>query len=237
MDDVELVRFTREFTASIDELYGGGTSPEALQRVVGLVADSVRGCCWASISDARVVTVVATHPIAEAADAAQRRVQEGPCLSAAREKADFYRFDVEGDARWPRLSRVLREETPVRSALALPLRTTDAALNLFADRPSSFSDEDITRATVFSAHVSALLALHESRITTANLQVALDTSRTIGTALGVLMYAHRIGQDAAFDLLKEASQTLNRKLRLVAEDIVETGALPHRPVSRRRSQR
>jgi AmiR/NasT family two-component response regulator len=40
------------------------------------------------------------------------------------------------------------------------------------------------------------------------------------------MTHHRITQDAAFWLLRATSQTLQRKLRDVAERVVETGALP-----------
>jgi AmiR/NasT family two-component response regulator len=43
-----------------------------------------------------------------------------------------------------------------------------------------------------------------------------------------------MSQDEAFDLLRWASQHLNRKLRDVAADVIETGELPGRP-SRGRS--
>lgn len=60
----------------------------------------------------------------------------------------------------------------------------------------------------------------------ANLQVALASNRRIGTAIGILMAHRHITDAVAFELLREASQRLHRKLREVAEDVVLTGALP-----------
>lgn len=59
----------------------------------------------------------------------------------------------------------------------------------------------------------------------AMLRVALQNSRDIGTALGILMSQHKIGRDAAFELLRTASQHSNRKVRDLALEVVETGTL------------
>ena len=59
-----------------------------------------------------------------------------------------------------------------------------------------------------------------------NLQVALTTARRIGMALGILMAERKISGDAAFELLRMVSQNTHRKLRDVADEVVETGALP-----------
>jgi DNA-binding response OmpR family regulator len=56
-----------------------------------------------------------------------------------------------------------------------------------------------------------------------HLETALTTNRTIGMAVGVLMSAHRVTSDRAFDLLRIESNNTNRKLRDVAEDVVLTG--------------
>jgi AmiR/NasT family two-component response regulator len=56
----------------------------------------------------------------------------------------------------------------------------------------------------------------------AELQRALMSSRTIGTAIGILMAGRGIGQAEAFAVLQTASQHSNRKLRDLATDLVET---------------
>lgn len=57
----------------------------------------------------------------------------------------------------------------------------------------------------------------------ANLQEALRSSRMIGAAVGIVMAARRIDEQHAFTLLSKASQDTNRRLRLIAEDVVLTG--------------
>ena len=49
---------------------------------------------------------------------------------------------------------------------------------------------------------------------------AMESRAEIEQAKGVLMSIHRIDADAAFDLLRQQSQTTNRKLRDVAVDVV-----------------
>jgi AmiR/NasT family two-component response regulator len=57
------------------------------------------------------------------------------------------------------------------------------------------------------------------------LRIALQNSRDIGTALGILMNRHKITRDTAFDLLRSASQRSNRKVRDLAHEVIETGTL------------
>jgi AmiR/NasT family two-component response regulator len=59
----------------------------------------------------------------------------------------------------------------------------------------------------------------------ANLEMALITARRIGAAMGVLMARHRVTDAQAFDLLRQASQNKQRKLREIAEDVILTGTL------------
>ena len=57
------------------------------------------------------------------------------------------------------------------------------------------------------------------------LEAALVTCRRIGVAIGILMAAQKLPEDAAFNLLHEASQASHRKLRDIADDVVFTGTL------------
>lgn len=51
---------------------------------------------------------------------------------------------------------------------------------------------------------------------------ALKSSRTVGTAIGVLMASRQISEVDAFEILKVASQNSNRKLREIAAELVES---------------
>ncbi len=58
-----------------------------------------------------------------------------------------------------------------------------------------------------------------------NLEVALQASRTIGMAVGILMAQHKLTEGDAFALLVGASQHSGRKLRDISRDVVDTGDL------------
>ncbi|MFC7490888.1 MULTISPECIES: ANTAR domain-containing protein [unclassified Knoellia] len=60
----------------------------------------------------------------------------------------------------------------------------------------------------------------------AQLEIALGTARTIGMAVGITMTSHSVSDTEAFELLRKVSMDGNRRLRLVAEEVVLTGDAP-----------
>lgn len=100
-----------------------------------------------------------------------------------------------------------------------------------SDAEQASTDDDRRRLSA----VEARLDVHDELIAelqgeglisskhAAQLKEALQTARTIGAAIGVLMTLHRVSEVEAFALLRKASMDGNRKLRLVAEDVVLTG--------------
>jgi hypothetical protein len=65
------------------------------------------------------------------------------------------------------------------------------------------------------------LRLYEQSRLAADLQEALASRSTIDQALGVLMAQNRCTRDAAFAILRRASQHRNLKLREVAATVIE----------------
>ena len=65
-------------------------------------------------------------------------------------------------------------------------------------------------------------ALEELR----QLSGALERSRDIGAAIGILMVTHRVTRETAFKMLCLVSSHQNRKVHVVAGDVVTTGDLP-----------
>lgn len=236
MESDDVVQLSHEFAELGRELHGPGNDHEALQRMVQLAVKHLDPCAGASITEVRGGhghSLAASDPVAALADTLHYRLNEGPCLGSARLDTNYLLFDVATDTRWPRFSAALMEHTPYRSVLSLQLPAEDAAaLNLFANQPGAFTDTDIDTAAVLAAHISTLVALHEAEHHAAHLHTALHTSREIGAAIGVLMAHHKITEPAAFELLRTASQTLHRKLRDIAADVVETGTLPSHPEQR-----
>ena len=230
MDDDEVLELAAEFADLGAELHGDGDNRAALQRVVQLAVKHVPGCAWASVTvvqNGHGTTIASSDDIARSADRLQYDTGEGPCLSAAEDGCTYAMFDVHDDTRWPTFSSALASRTPVRSVLSFQLASKEsAALNLFADAAGAFDAESMVTGTIFAAHTSSAVALYEAEDRADNLQAALESSREIGAAIGVLMSYHRVTREVAFELLRSASQRLNRKLRDVAGEVVQTGTLP-----------
>ncbi len=75
--------------------------------------------------------------------------------------------------------------------------------------------------------VEVLERLDAADTEAAHLRRALEHSRDIGAAVGVLMAINKVGRSQAFDLLRRTSQHQNRKLYDLALDVISTGELPH----------
>jgi GAF domain-containing protein len=119
--------------------------------------------------------------------------------------------------------------TPIRAVLSVPLRmnnTTLGVLTLYSGRPGAFDTSEISRAMLVAEHAAIAVEAARTDDRAEHLEQALQHSRTIGAAIGILVERHRILPDEAFARLRETSQHHNRKLADVAADLVETGALP-----------
>jgi AmiR/NasT family two-component response regulator len=67
--------------------------------------------------------------------------------------------------------------------------------------------------------------LARARATIAHLQTALQSSRAIGTAVGILTERHKMTAEEAFQALVAVSQHVHRKLRDIAADLIFSGEL------------
>ena len=72
-------------------------------------------------------------------------------------------------------------------------------------------------------------AIDAAQTTVGQLRQALQTNRTTGTAVGIVMTRYELNPERAFKVLVRTSQQSNRKLHEVAADVVRTGALPEMP--------
>ncbi|WP_345201646.1 ANTAR domain-containing protein [Fodinibacter luteus] len=86
---------------------------------------------------------------------------------------------------------------------------------------------DMDRAMLAALQAEGMLDREQS----ANLHQALTSSRTIGAAVGIIMANRHISETQAFAILVRASQNTNCKLRLVADDIVNSGDVTDLPAA------
>lgn len=228
-----MVVLATEFADLAAAIQGDSGNAAALQRLVELAVKHIPGCVSASLTAIRHgkgVSLASSDAVAEAVDALQHELRQGPCMEAAADEANCLLFDVEHESRWPLFVARATRETPVRCVLAIRLTGPEqAALNLYALEPAAFDDDAIAAATLFAAQASGLVALSQAENQRQNLTIALQSSRQIGTAMGILMTHRKVTEEQAFTMLRTASQHLHRKLRDVAAVVAETGTLPEVP--------
>jgi GAF domain-containing protein len=214
-------------------LLAPGDWSTAAERIVSLAIGTMDSCDAAglcSVGDLRTPTAPTT--LMAQLDALQTQLAQGPCSEALGGLDSVYVPDLLDDHRWPLFSPEAAR-LGVRSALAYRLAVkgeTLGVLQLYAHLPSAFNAHERAQGLIFAAYAALALAQaraqesDESRIE--NLQNALASRDVIGQAQGILMERERITADQAFQLLRHSSQHLNRKLRTIAQDIVDTGTIP-----------
>ena len=195
-----------------------------LRKIVAVAVEEVDACESAGIElvEKRVIRpVAASSDVARQISAVQNEVGEGPCLSAIEEHETFRTDDLEQDDRWPKFSELARTETDVRSILGFRLfadEDTMGALNLYSSKPNAFDAGALAVGAILAAHAAVAMSWARERD---RMQMAIANRDIIGQAKGLLMARRNIDGDAAFELLRDASQRLNVKLHRVAEQVVE----------------
>ncbi len=221
-----------EFRALAERLAQTQDTQAALRRLVELAPEVLDGCDWAGLTQHSrregFVTPAASSPTTLDVDRVQYALREGPCVDAVRADGLYYSPDLSHETRWPAFSTRTLETTDVRSVLSLTVSPASprAALNLYGHEPQAFAEPDLDVATLFAAHAQILLQNIRATNHVTQLHQALKNSRLIGIAVGILMYAHRLSADEAFERLKASSQRLNRKLADIAAYVAETGQMP-----------
>jgi GAF domain-containing protein len=166
--------------------------------------------------------VAATHPHVVTLDDVQRRVQTGPCLTAAWENHTVRVDDLTTDERWPAYRARALELTPIRSVLAFQVFAGDhasGALNFFAEQPRAFTDDAVELGLIFATHTAiawGMLRRDEQ------FRSALGSRDDIGQAKGMLMERFDIDAVRAFELLKRLSQDTNTPLHQIAKRVTTT---------------
>ncbi len=99
------------------------------------------------------------------------------------------------------------------------------ALNLYAIEADAFDDEARELAAAFASYAAVAvhnMHLYEStRELAEHLDIAMRSRAVIEQAKGILMSQRRCNATQAFNLLAAASQRSNRRLRDIAQAIVD----------------
>src|SRR4029450_4789253 len=203
---------------------------DLLTRVATYAVQAIPGADGAGLTlleQDRADTMVATAPFVTEVDDIQYRLNQGPCISAAREGQTVVSGSLGGDSRWPRFGgRVAR--LGVHSVVSLPLITPDGvvgAMNVYAHDKNVFDDRAAELGQIFAA--PAAIAVHNAHVLAqtqrlANqLQSALELRGVIDRAVGIVMSRSGITEHEALQRLRSLSQHEHRKLAEVARQIVD----------------
>jgi ANTAR domain/GAF domain len=219
----ELVVALRRASRALVERRSIRDLEETLGLIVSAAVDTVPGVDAGSISITEHGQIETRHPTSEdirKLDVKQSELHEGPCIEAIEDPPDtgvVVACDFAGaDAEcWPRFAP-LAVEAGFRALMSTQLtadRSMRAALNLYSQRSGAFDGHSRRLAGLFSSQAALLLYGSEEL---GHMQRAVDSRDLIGQAKGILMERHRIGDDAAFQMLVRASQDTNLKLTAVA---------------------
>jgi hypothetical protein len=207
---------------------------DTLNLIVSMSVASIDGCDEAGLCEFTHGggNSVPTSALVAELHELQTSLGEGPCLDVLGGLDSVYVDDLRDGVTWPRFAP-LATQAGMRSALAYRLFTgsdTLGALLMYARLPGAFNATDRTQGLIFATHASMALSVAQNQASergrSTNLQTALLSREIIGQAQGILMERERITADQAFDLLRRSSQHLNIKLRDVAQQLVDTGAVP-----------
>jgi len=213
------------------QLLGPADRHAGLQRVAELACTTVPACDAASVSlveNGKTTSILSTDEAVHEIDTVQHRSGEGPCMQAILDAKPHSVESTTEDTAFPAFARAASRKGYL-SAFAYPLTADDGvvgALNLYSRRPRAFDEASRKIASVVAGQAG--IALHHASLYQASaklaeqLQEALTSRAEIDQAKGILMERTGCDADQAFELLRQASQRMNRKVREIAHDICVT---------------
>jgi GAF domain-containing protein len=205
---------------------------DVLTEIVTIAARGIPGAESSSITLVRgdeAFTAAHFGEMALAADELQYERGHGPCMDAGRANVVLRIDDMAAETRWPDYTaRVL--EVGVRSSLSVPLPyqgSSIGALNNYSSNVAAFKTDQALDAGVQVAEAVAVAVVnadaHAQVVDQAhNMRLAMESRAVIEQAKGVLMAQRGVTAQQAFDMLRDASQRYNRKLRDIAAGVVDS---------------
>jgi GAF domain-containing protein len=235
IDAAALAESLRRLTLSRED---NGSVVTALEAVLDACVDLFHvGCAGLLVADEQDMLryVAATDGPGRLLEQTEAAAGEGPCTQAFVEARVVTTRDVTDDPerRWPNLARTMSTQ-PVRAVLGTPVRIGGVpvgTLDVYRDHPHDWDPSEVAAlaryAEVIATTLTAALQAHTAGELARQLQYALDYRVVIERAVGFLMAKESTDPVSAFNALRSAARSRRTKIGVVAEHVLETGALPH----------
>ena len=212
-------------------LFAESTLEELLQQVVALARRTVPGADGVTVTlrdeSGGYHTPTTTDDLALELDEVQYRLNEGPCLQALSQNEQVS-FRVDEKVPFPKFAEAAASKF-ISAVLSSPMSVGGkgiGALNMYSGTVPSFPYEQVETARLFADQAAVVLAnglaYDSSTMLNARLQEALLSRDIIGQAKGLIMAREGCSAEDAFGRLRLQSQQENRKLRVIAQEVVDT---------------
>lgn len=177
--------------------------------------------------DSVLCGVGATDEAGRILEDCQELIGEGPCVETLTFDRVVTTEDLANDDRWPALTSRL-PDAAIRALIGVPVRIDGwavAALNVYRDRPSPWSDGERSALEAYARLIESVLitgleARRREQLAE-QLQEALNNRVTIDRAVGVLMARERVDAVVAFNKLRFKARGASRKVVDVAAEVLD----------------
>ncbi len=172
-------------------------------------------------------TAAFTGALAVHLDERQYDTGQGPCLAAAAGGETVLIPDMTAEDRWPEYSPdAVRRGALSSVSVGIPVQqAVTGALNVYSTRAKAFDDEGVDHNQAFASYAAVALSnahlYASSTVLAGQMQQAMASRAVIEQAKGILVSQRRCTVDEAFDILIRASRNFNRKLRDIAQALVD----------------
>ncbi len=221
----------RQALAALSTMATGHLSlPAVLTRVAELAVRAIPGADGAGLTllrKGRADTLVFTAAFVKEVDDIQYGIGEGPCVTAATNGVTVRSGSLGTDGSWPEFGPRV-SHLGVHSALSLPLVGPDGvlgAMNVYAHARDAFDDRAAELGELYA--VPAAISVQNAQILAQALELAgqlekaMATRSVIDHAMGLLMGRTGCTPAEAFTKLRTISQHENRKLPVVAQQVLD----------------
>lgn len=199
------------------------TLEDTLNTIVEVAARSLPGIDHVGITvanrDGSMETKAGTDKLVWELDQLQYDLREGPCIHAILDEPVTKVEYAFREQRWPRFMPQA-VVMGLQSQLGMRLFTeteTIWGLNMYSTTVDAIDPDVVHMAELFAAQAS--IALGRAR-REEELDMALQTRKVIGQAIGILMERYDLHEDRVFAYLTRVSSQTNVKLRDVAQEVV-----------------
>jgi GAF domain-containing protein len=233
MDQVESTELAKALARMSAVLLSQESVATTVQLVTILAQKTLPGTAGAGVSLMDAVgkrTTAASDPLVKQADRLQYELDEGPCLTAWRDRVPVRIDDTDGERRWPQWVHEIAE-LGIKAVVSAPMLVGDrsiGAIKVYALQPATYDEHSEELLSLFAQQAAILLAnaqsYQDAQQLTDQLKAALASRDLVGQAKGVLIAGGARDEQEAFAMLVSASQRSNVKVREVARQLVAEAA-------------